>query len=226
MPTQVTKSMRKKARRRGPKPSDDPVGQYASDAWSLAKRTAFGLNEIRKLINIETKYFDVIANSTSTQAGNLNCLSLLAQGLDQTDRVGDSIKLQRIAFRGVVYAGATVPVTCRIIVCRDLENQGALVAGSDLLASAGVNSGVSPYNWINIQKRFSILFDETVSMDVSNQTAVVGFDAMHGGHVRFRGTTVALASQAEGSLWCGVFTDAAATTPTVRWVSRITYTDD
>jgi hypothetical protein len=226
MPSRVTKNGRRGGGRQRQKDPPDPVGAYASDAWSLAKRTAFGLNEIRKLINIETKYFDVTSNSVATQAGTVTPLTLVAQGLDQTDRVGDSLKIQRLELRATSFSGVTVPVALRIVVFRDLENQGVVPAGSDLLSAAGVGSAVSCYNWINIQKRFSILYDQTVTMDASNQTAVLGYDMPHGGHVRFRGTTGTQAAQAEGSIYLMLLTDAAATQPVTRFHSRVTYTDD
>jgi len=68
------------------------VGEYFEDAWSLAKRTATGLNEIRKLINIEEKNLETLVSATAFDTnGTVYSISTVAQGTDYTQRVGDSI---------------------------------------------------------------------------------------------------------------------------------------
>ena len=78
----------------------DSVGRYFGDAWSLAKRTAYGLNEIRKLINVEEK--ELVTTVTATAINNtgvVSPISRIAQGTDYTQRIGNSIKMQRIEVR-------------------------------------------------------------------------------------------------------------------------------
>jgi len=209
-------------------PTDEvAVGRYASDAYSLAKRTAVGLNAIRKLINIETKVFDVNTTWVANQAGTFQCMSLVGQGTDLSNRVGDSIRLQSIEMHAVASVGVTSPASLRLIMFRDLENTGNTPVGTDLVAQAGNAFAAScHYNYINRQARFVPLFDELMVLDATNTSQVYKYRATHNGHIRFRDTTTAVAAQAEGSLWVAIFTDAAATTPTLRTSVRITYTDD
>ncbi len=228
MPKTVLRKRTSKNRSRAARdPTADAVGKYATDAWSLAKRTAAGLNEIRKFINIETKYFDDNQYATSSQSGAFACLSLIPQGVDVSTRVGDSLRLQHLQMRGTFYIGTTTPASCRVIIFRDMANRGVAPTGSDLLAYSGSAwAAIAQTNWINDQERFSIMFDETVTLDSSNPTETLSYATSHKGHIRFRGTGSGAADQAEGSVWVAVFTDAAATPPTFRYSSRITYTDD
>lgn len=218
---------RRSGRRNRPKNSSTAAGRYVSDAWSLAKRTATGLNEIRKLINIEHKFFDLNSNLTSTQAGTVQYLTGIAQGVDLSNRVGDSIKIQTLEFNATCYMGVTTPASCRIIIVRDLENGGAAIAGSDVLANVGgAGAATSLFNYINAEKRFAIIFDELISLDTSNSTQTLHMKMSHGGHIFFRDTTAAVTNGAEGVLYLLVTTDVAATGPTVRSSFRVTYTDD
>lgn len=185
------------------------------------------MNSIRKLINVEYKVFDVNSVVTATQAGAVQYLTGLVQGLDLNQRVGDSIKIQSLEFNATIYTGATVPCTCRVIIVRDMENGGAAIAGTDLLNNVGgAGAAVSLYNYINIQKRFHPVFDEIISLDATNSTQTLHFKMAHGGHINFRDATAAVTNGAEGVLYMAVFTDVAATGPIIRSSHRILFTDD
>lgn len=207
----------------------DSVGQYASDAWSLAKRTATGLNEIRKLINIETKVLDTIKTSTVVNTtGSIICVSEIAQGLDFNNRVGDSIKIQHIECRVRLYqnTGAT-ETTMRAVCFRDLDGYGTAVATSDFFETVGVVSApLSPYKWLN-RDRFSILYDELVTFNsTGNQVEEIVLSMPHAGHVKYLGTTAAAASDGKGSIYWVFLSDEATNTPSYALYSRITFTDD
>ena len=215
----------KRATRRRGRKKVDPVGQYASDAWSLAKRTAYGLNEIRKLINIEQKFVDTTVTNNTSRAGGINYLSGIAQGTDLSNRVGDSIKVQRFSINGYISGAANAVV--RILIVRDRENSGSDPVGSDILQNASV--AATPFSYVNYinKDRFTILYDSTYTI---NTVAIPGtlfeYTVSDLGHIKYRGTTSASASAAEGSLYLATFTDLAATQPTVVFTSRIEYTDD
>jgi len=186
------------------------------------------LNAIRKLINIEEKYLDTNANVTATQAGAVQYLSGLVQGLDQVNRIGDSLRIQRLDFTGVCTVGVATQASIRILIVRDMENQGAAISGADLLSNAGgAGAAVSLYNYINMHERFSIIYDELVTLDpLSNINTPLRFTTTHKGHIRYRDTSAAVTGAAEGSLWFMALTDVAATGPACRFSFRLTFTDD
>jgi len=227
----VTRSKRGKSARSNK--SSDPVGQYASDAWSLAKRTAVGLNEIRKLINIETKFYDYTTTATSVpNTGVVASITQMAQGLTSTTRVGDSIRLQHMEVRGrfVINSAATTSL-CRVMVVRDLDGYGTAPNVSDILEYTSSTLGpVSPYKF-NKKQRFSILFDELLSLQGGAATdgmssQVFTFSTAHQGHVLYLGSTGSAASDGKGTVYVAWISDEATNTPTVAFASRVLYTDD
>ncbi len=193
-----------------------------------------GLNEIRKLINVEEKVKNVTVTSTTTSAsGTIDLLTAIGQGTDINQRVGDSIRCQRLTHSLLCTRNGTDGCV-RIIIFRDTENQGSTPSTTDVIeAVSGTLSIVSPYTWFNhnsnAQKnRFVILSDEvlTVSSSEPNTYTTVEFGQNSMKHTRFRGTTDGAASSAEGALFILVITDQAANQPKVTWYSRLTYTDD
>ncbi len=231
MSTAVTRRRGSRRRRstRGASKTGDSIGQYASDAWSLAKRTAIGLNEIRKFINIETKSFDTSGTGTFDYNGSLSAISTIAQGLDVNNRVGDSIRLQRVEWRGTFNTDTgAVTTAVRVLVFRDLDGAGTAPAVTDVLQTTGsVNSVNSPYNRLNLD-RFSILFDETSTLSNVGQTQVVmAFEAQHQGHIKYLGTAAAAASNGRGTMYTILICDRVTTLlPTGNQIARIYYTDD
>jgi hypothetical protein len=221
----VMKRRDKRSRRKNVK--KDPVGEYASDAWSLAKRTAIGLNEIRKLINIETKFFDYAVNTTYTTT-SVNHLTNMAQGLTSTTRVGDSIKLQHIEFSASVVTNvASAGARVRITLVRDLMCQGTVFIGSDLYQDTSSQPAtiVSAFKF-NEKDRFSILYDEVLTVCNGTFAQSSYYSAPHAGHVKYLGTTATNPSIGNGALFIAITCSEAANVPTVSAYCRVMYTDD
>ena len=210
----------------------ESVGTYFSDAWSLAKRTAVGLNEIRRLINTEEKFIDTTLSGSTSRAGSVQYLVPVAQGDNISDRTGDSIKTQSLYVQGYVFfnTASTTPQTARLIVFRDLQNLGTAPVGSDLIQSAGTGfATTAPYNFVNgkqLTKRFSILYDEFITLDSSNQTGIFSFNTNADKHTFYRGTTAASTDAAAGAYYYCVFTDASTNVPTYAISTRVVFTDD
>lgn len=205
------------------------VGQYASDAWSLAKRTAVGLNEIRKLINIETKYRPLYhAFGAVSDAGTLYPLSELAQGLTSTTRVGDSIRIQGLEIRGNVEINAAASNTLiRVMVFRDLDGPGTYPTIGDVLEQTGGSAGVISTARFNRRERFSILYDELFALSSgSNASATFHYSSGQNGHILYLGTTAAEASDGKGTIYVLTVSNEAANTPSLRSYSRLLFTDD
>lgn len=223
------RSRAKRSRRSG----GDSVGNYFGDAWSLAKRTAYGLNEIRKLINVEHKYIDVNASSASSRAGVITYLSPAGQGDDITQREGDSIKVQSFEITGLVYrdsAATTNSEAIRILILRDLQNTGASPTGNDIVEN--VSTQYAPYqpldflNGSDLNKRFTIVYDNLVNLDLQTTCKAFSFKSMHDCHVFYRGTTNAVASAGNGSYFMLVLSSNSTLTSNVDFTSRLRFTDN
>ncbi len=194
------------------------------------------MNEIRKLVNIETKRFDITAAAFGTsQAGTVGQLNNMAQGADFNQRVGDSIRTQRLQFKAhVKMAAAATQTVVRVIIFRDHENTGTAAApvGSDLLTRAGNPEVVcSPYNYFNYPQgpmspgRFTVLYDEAVTLSITGeQNAYLNHDVPLSQHARYSGT--AAANTREGALMVLFYCNEAVNTATADWCATLWYTDD
>lgn len=208
------------------------VGQYASDAWSLAKRTAVGLNEIRKFINIETKFIDTVQGAATQDAtGNVYCISQVAQGLTSATRVGDSVRIQSIEVRGHVLANsAATNTTVRLIIFRDLDGYGTAPATADILEGVGTTMAPFSPEKFNKRERFSILYDQMLMVQGGTTQGLAGtpfyFQTTHQGHILYLAETAATASNGKGSVYVMCLSNEATNTPTLRFSSRVLFTDD
>lgn len=222
-----TRQRKGRAKRGG---NGDEVGKYFGDAWSLAKRTATGLNEIRKLINVEEKVIEVdYASNTFDTSGDLISISTVAQGLNFNERVGNSIKLQEIEINARIFMNTTSGNTVyRFLVVRDLDGYGTTPTPADILSN-GVGSSTAPLaikDFLN-RKRFSILFDEMGTLSPQGERGVYIHVKMdHAGHILYLGTAAAAASNGKGSLYILVLSDETVNVPSLAFQSRVTFTDD
>lgn len=201
----------------------------------MAKRTAIGLNEIRKLINVEEKYLDTITlSSTTNQNGTVTYLSGLGQGDNISDREGDSIRILRFTIRGGVFRSITSPTTqnevVRVVVVRDLQNQGAAPTGGDIFETLG--NAAAPYqeydmlNGPQYNQRFTVVFDQVFTLDAFHQVRTFEYSTTHPCHVKFRGTSGAVADAGNGSYWMLTLSNVATNTPSVDMTSRLMFTDN
>lgn len=206
------------------------MGAYFGDAWSLAKRTAHGLNEIRKLVNIETKINDVSSTSTNFDTtGNTLPLTQMAQGTNYTaNRIGNSIKLQNIEIRYRLFIGSSATRTvARVIVFRDLDGYGVAPTSNELLQVGGsVTTPLQPKAFLNAE-RFSILYDELFTMSVTGDSSFVrDLRIPHEGHVKYLGSSAAAASNGKGSVYILFVSDESTNTPSYSYHTRVYFTDD
>lgn len=220
----TTRRQGRRARNKG-----DTVGAYLGDAWSLAKRTAVGLNEIRKLINIEFKQLETSQTAyTFDYNGAVLPVSQIVQGTDYTQRVGDSIKIQRIELRfQVAKAAAATNNAVRIMLVRDLDCQGAIPATGDIIANTGsAIAPMSPKKFLN-DKRFSVIYDYLHVVSTTDYCFTDTYTQAHEGHILFLGSAANAASMGKGSLFLVAVADVITTNlPVITFTTRITFTDD
>lgn len=211
----------------------DAVGAYASDAWSLAKRTAYGLNEIRKLINVEQKFKEAGGSLTYDRNGSVTYLSGLDQGDTTTTREGSSVKVQAFRLRYIaVHNGAiTGPTNHRILIVRDMQNQGATFAASDVLETVGTSNAPNAFmdftNGPLQNKRFAVVYDRQFMTDPNKLGVTESAVTSHDVHIYFRGTDSTVASAGSGSYFLiAVSGDTGANLPSLIFNTRFEYTDN
>lgn len=234
-------SIKPKPRRVTPKPRMGGVRKYVRRAGRYARYVKRGARTVAKygndaekaldlaekiagLMNIERKYNDVTTTLTNvTTSGSIFSLTSIAQGSGQSERIGDSIKLQGLTFRWWWAYGAS-NVVARVIVFIDKEGQIGTNVGS-LLAAAGTIYGVtSPKNWEQSQDS-KILYDTTIhSVDADDHYGRVHFKHIKlRRHVKYQAGT---SNEISGALKVCVITSELSNSGTFRATARLTYTDD
>lgn len=229
-----SRAQARSTRQRGqPRQEINPAGQYVSDAWSLAKRTALGLNEIRKLINVEHKFIDTNASPNVDLNGSVTYLSSIAQGDNISEREGDSIKVQGFEIMGTISRGtaaASAWSVVRILVIRDLQNAGAAPAASDVLETVGTATApYQPLDFISgnqLNKRFTVVYDDLYTLDPDDPVVAFKFRSNHDCHTFFRAAASGVASAGNGSYFLVCVSDESVNTPRVSFCSRLTFTDN
>ncbi len=182
---------------------------------------------IRRFFNVEAKRFDTtVASSANSTAGGVACLTLIPQGGDYNERDGRSVRANAFEARFDLTLDPAKALTdsVRLIVFSDLENPGATPAVTDVLQSASV---LAPFNANNL-KRFLVFEDREVVLDTyAGQRRILVIKHQIDQHLRYRGTTGAIASAAEGALFYLVISSSAvASTSATAVMSRVTYVDN
>lgn len=149
-----------------------------SEAYAPSSKRVKAANKIKKFMKRTTgnkyrqatagvpelKYDDNTLNVSLTQTGSSQLVLTVAQGSDNTDRIGRKITIKSIQYDVVVSAATTELATypnasnvAKMLVVYDKQPNGALGAWSDVINST--NSIVTPFcfkNYDNID-RFDIL---------------------------------------------------------------------
>ncbi len=174
------------------------------------------------------------AQSASGWSGTINYISGIAQGDNYVNRDGNSIRVTHFTLTGTAFkaAASTTNDTMRILVVRDLFQAGTTPSVSDILAASSIGTAIAPYagfepvNGKHYSNRFTILFDELVSLDSGNPTQMIRFESSRECHIMYKGTTSAIASAGAGSYFLICVSNSNVNTPTFDYFSEITFTDN
>lgn len=195
----------------------------AVKAMRLAKRVN------RKVGSIEYKYLDNSLTATAfTNAGVIDQLTNVVEGLTNITRVAQKITIKRIMFRVNAFSNvAGTKFVCRVMLVQDRQTNGAIFATTDLLESvAAVDCTISQLNK-NFFKRFKILYDKRKSLTTtgSNQVTFFNFQKRVNIPVLYSANAGTIADIRKNSLAIIFFTNVAANAPSFDYNSRLIFTD-
>lgn len=186
----------------------------AAKAYTMAKA-------LKRSNNIEYKIAPYLFDASVTWSGAVASMIPISQGLTDSTRVGDSIKLQNLTLRYLALKGG-VDSFLRVMVIRDDQNKVSSV--SDVLETiSSANSVISSKNY---DKRFQskILYDKVHNLNSAASTqAKVDIVIPLGYHAQFTGNTTTVQT---GDLKFLAISSVAANTPGLTVNGRITYTDN
>jgi hypothetical protein len=157
-------------------------------------------------LNAEEKHLYSLVNDAIMSQSNVFYLSGIAQGLDYYQRTGNSVKAKNMRLDFVLTVnGTAINNATRVIVLRDLMNQGATISFADVLQDTSTSRSImtSPYNVIN-GDRFEVLFDEVFHQSVGAEDAVIhrrlGFGIND--HLLYKATGSTVAAAWQGAIFC------------------------
>ncbi len=189
----------------------------AAQALAIAKR-------IKRLINVEIKFFDTVDSTgvTVSKTGQIFNLTLVPEGLDLNQRGGSSLKTMWLHSRMTLTGqSAGVADKVRFILFRAKNENGVAQTIANYLEIVDVNS---PKDWDN---RFhtKTLIDKTITIDNATDKIIHSLEWHEKlfGHVTYTGSTTTIE---DGGLYLIVIGDRVATLPTFKYYHRLTYTDN
>jgi len=177
---------------------------------------------------VEVKYYDVyVASAMITSAGQLTKLNPVPQGAGVSSRIGDEMLAKKVSLRVTMGNSTGAALNCvRVIVFQWLLAD-SVVAPS--LLGVLSNSGTAadypsqPYNLQNVEQEvFSIILDEMITMDnVSRTTHSMVRELNLNLSTRFDAAAVT----GQGCIYLLFVTSQGINGVTMRWSSRLLYTD-
>lgn len=127
--------------------------------------------------SVEKKFFDGEKTlvTVAQDAGTLlnESLNLIQEGTEPFDRIGRKCTITNILIRGNALLNATTAAgdahdSVRIILVLDRQANGtALTNMNSILTNGGAEHGTFQFNDLNFVRRFKILWDKTITMNVS-----------------------------------------------------------
>ncbi len=208
------------------------------------KRRRAAFRKPRPIQRGEVKFFDFAkAITTMAVTGILTTPSccLVAQGTDESERIGKRIQITNFLLRGIVKIPSSVTIAdtanrVRIMVFYDKQanNNAVAVTGTKMLSADSINK----FRNLDNTRRFQILFDEIILLKVQSgggdgtsdrlgETQEQFFFAKKCSiPINYDSTAGAITELTEGNIgiicWGDTFTTTA---PQIEYSGRIRYTD-
>lgn len=178
---------------------------------------------VKKLINVERKYFDTTLSTTITSTGTFWRLTDIPQGDGASSRDGESIKTQSIHMKmwASIHASATNTLV-RCILFQDRQTQGT--SANPVILDILENSNVNSFRNIAFGKRFRILLDKTILLRQDDRDMITStFNKPINFHIKWAGTTI---YPTANPIYMLMFSNEPTNAPSVGGYIRIRYTDN
>lgn len=193
---------------------------------SLAMKALKVAHNVRQLINVEFKSNRTSGTVTPSTTADVRVLCTPAQGTDDNNRVGNSIKLKSMFMRASLMenGSATYPTATRNIILIDRQPNGALPAASDILEDSA--SYLSPLNDDN-GSRFLVIFDKCYITNIADgqMRCLKKFKKLNF-HMKFSATSGAITSVSTNSLVMLTLSNQSTNTPTFQYDIKFRYIDN
>jgi len=194
------------------------------------KRLDAKISRLAKVNAPEAKFFGAANTTLPSDAigwtGNVYNLLQPVEGTGEDERIGTTVNIKSIAIRGELLCNDAIQSsTVRMVIIRDWNN-GGNVAGSDYFE--GVGNALSPYQPYNKNNkgRFTTLFTKMFTLNNSGANTLpfkVYLNKLKKPKVEFQGPLST--DGGVGRIFLIFISGQQTLTPSVTFVSRISYTD-
>jgi len=194
------------------------VGVTAYKAYSLATKLA-------RFVNTENKYYiSNFAAEVITNTGTIYNLCAPPQGITDTSRTGDSIKLMSVSGRLYFQSSAATGSLVRMIIFRGKQENGTTPTVGSVIDTSLAADYLAPKPWDD-RFRTKILYDQLLNMSTTGSRDLVrNIDIKLYGHLQFQEASAT--GVEDGGLYLMLIGNLAATNPTANWHLRTTYVDN
>lgn len=177
----------------------------------------------------QLKYYDIQVVGSVVALASYNILSTIPQGVAQSQRVGDKVRLVRASIHlNISTANSDVFNTVRLIWFRWIPNTASLTPGSGSILENPTTQGVlSHYNYEG-RKEYQILKDELLSMTGTGTNPTVNSNIVQRFNIPLNFDVVYNVSATTGTchLYCLNMSDSAVTPyPELNYWCRLWYLD-
>lgn len=183
--------------------------------------------QVKRLIGnrTETKYHDFVVNSSITAGGGVSAMVAPAQGIKDTERVGDSIQLKKLVYN-LAFSGADTTNIIRFIIVRwSLNSATSSPTVTDILETA-TPTALYNYDQYN-QGKFHVVFDRSFACTAVGWNLYVARGAIWGkklGRKKMQFNEAATSGLWQ-FFWLAITDSVAASHPTIVGDMRLEYTD-
>lgn len=142
-------------------------GPCIKQGKSDAKKALALAMRIKSQLNVEYKHIDVADLSLSAvDTGTVTSLTPIAEGDDNTNREGRSIRAKSIQLKALIESNTTANTTqtVRIIIFKDNQNQGSTPSMADVLKASTTLPIVELRETDEEQGRFKVYYDKVVNL--------------------------------------------------------------
>ncbi len=200
---------------------------YAGSAMSTATKALVLAHGIKKLLNVEFKFHDVVSAITPSTTPSIQQLTNIAQGDTDSTRDGAQIKIVRYNCKYSVIKNPSASATLlRVMLVLDKQTNGAIYNIADLLADVTADENIISMLNLDNKFRFRVLYNQvhklTPALAIGYKEIMKDIDIK----IRFDASTPSIADLTSYSLSFVFISNEATDTPAVKFFSRVRYVDN
>lgn len=201
---------------------------------SLAIKALKVAKNIRAVINVEYKKHDVANDTFMTTTAQIINLSLIAQGLTNQQRVGNSILKKYLGMRAVIEgntASAVTSMQARVILFTWENSNGTAPTAAQILESptnplSFYNADLSQETDLRIIKDKIFFVTSNAGNGKFNQALKFNYSFPEGSHIKFKGTGSTETDIKSGGVYVLLLGSEATNSPSIEYYTRLTYIDN